>query len=281
MSILSAVIQGIIQGLTEFLPVSSSGHLSLYQHFSGQSGEGSLLFSAVLHMGTLIAVFIVFRERIFQMTRETALILKNIFTGRFSWKDLPPNGRGVVMIVLSLLMLLPFYIFRDIFESVSEDSDIIVEGICFIYTAVLLFMTDRHANTHKTMGEITPKNAVTVGLFQGLALLPGVSRSGSTIAGGTFCGFDRDTAVEYSFILGIPAILGGCFLEGKKALETGAVTDTDPVCMAVGLVVSAIVGVLAIRLVKLISKGRKFKIFGVYTLILGVGTIITGITEII
>ena len=281
MSILSAVIQGIIQGLTEFLPVSSSGHLSLYQHFSGQSGEGSLLFSAVLHMGTLIAVFIVFRERIFQMTRETALILKNIFTGRFSYRSLSANGRGVVMIVLSLLMLLPFYIFRDIFESVSEDSDIIVEGICFIYTAALLFMTDRCDNNHRTMGDITPGNAVTVGLFQGLALLPGISRSGSTIAGGTFCGFDRDTAVEYSFILGIPAILGGCLLEGKKALETGTAMNTDPICTVVGFATSAIVGVLAIRLVKLISKGRKFKIFGVYTLILGVGTIITGITEII
>ena len=279
MSILSAVIQGIIQGLTEFLPVSSSGHLSLYQHFSGQSGEGSLLFSAVLHMGTLIAVFIVFRRRITDMIRETALIVKNIFTGRFSRKDLTPDGRGVIMIVLSLLMLLPFYIFRDVFESVSEDSDIIAEGICFIYTAVLLFMTDRCKNTNKTMGDITPKNAVTVGFFQGLALLPGVSRSGSTIAGGTFCGFDRDTAVEYSFILGIPAILGGCFLEGKKAFETGTAMNTDPICMAVGLAASAIVGVIAIRLVKFISNGRKFKVFGVYTLILGVCTVIAGIVD--
>ena len=276
MSILSAVIQGIIQGLTEFLPVSSSGHLSLYQHFRGQSGEGSLLFSAVLHMGTLIAVFVVFRERILDMIKEAFLIIKNIFTGRFSFKDLSPSGRGVIMITVSLLMLLPFYIFRGFFESVSEDSDIIIEGICFIYTSILLFMTDRCKNTNKTMGDITFKNAVTVGVFQGLALLPGISRSGSTIAGGTFCGFDRDTAVEYSFILGIPAILGGCFLEGKKAIETGAAMNTDPICIAVGLVTAAVVGVLAIRLVRLISKGRKFRIFGVYTLVLGVVSIVMG-----
>ena len=277
MSILKAVISGIIQGLTEFLPVSSSGHLSLWQHFSGTRGEGGLLFSAVLHMGTLIAVFVVYRWRILEMTREALRMVKDIFTGKFSFRELTAGGRGVVMIIVSLLMLLPFYIFRDVFECVSGDDDIIIEGICFIYTSMLLFMTDRCEKTYKTMGDITVKNAVIVGLFQGAALLPGVSRSGSTIAGGTFCSFDRETAVEYSFILGIPAILGGCILEGKKAVESGAAADTDPVCMAVGFLTAAAVGVLAIRMVRLISKGRKFRIFGVYTLIVGAAAIAAGV----
>ena len=276
MSIFEAVIQGVIQGLTEFLPVSSSGHLSLYQHFSGSSGEGSLFFSALLHMGTLVAVFIVFRRRILEMMRESLIMVKDIFTGKFSFKGLSAGGRGVIMMIVSLLMLLPFYIFRDTFESISEDSDIIIEGICFIYTSVLMFLTDRYSDGRKKMGDITVGNAVAVGLFQGLALLPGISRSGSTVAGGTFCGFDRDTAVEYSFILGIPAILGGCLLEGKKAVETGTVMNTDPLCLAAGAVTAAAVGVLAIGFVKLISGGRKFKVFGIYTLVLGIVSVILG-----
>ena len=278
MNIFEAIMQGIIQGLTEFLPVSSSGHLSLYQHFTGNSGEGALLFSAVLHLGTLVAVFTAFRKTIWELIKELGFMIKDIFTGKFKWKEMNPPRRAIIMMIISLLMLIPFYIFKDFFEGVSEDSDIIVEGICFLYTATNLFLSDRCVKGNKKFGDITVKNAVTVGAFQGVALLPGVSRSGSTISGGLFCGFERETAVQYSFILGIPAILGGCLLQVKDAVDQKAM-DIEPLNFAVGFIVSAIVGICAIKMVNWLVKSDKFKIFAVYTLILGVVVIGIGIFE--
>lgn len=278
MNIFEAIMQGIIQGLTEFLPVSSSGHLSLYQHFTGNSGEGALLFSAVLHLGTLVAVFTAFRKTIWELIKELGFMIKDIFTGKFKWKEMNPPRRAIIMMIISLLMLIPFYIFKDFFEGVSEDSDIIVEGICFLYTATILFFSDRCVKGNKKFGDITVKNAVTVGTFQGVALLPGVSRSGSTISGGLFCGFERETAVQYSFILGIPAILGGCLLQVKDAVDQKAM-DIEPLNFAVGFIVSAIVGICAIKMVNWLVKSDKFKIFAVYTLILGVVVIGIGIFE--
>lgn len=278
MNIFEAIMQGIIQGLTEFLPVSSSGHLSLYQHFTGNSGEGALLFSAVLHLGTLVAVFTAFRKTIWELIKELGFMIKDIFTGKFKWKEMNPSRRAIIMMIISLLMLIPFYIFKDFFEGVSEDSDIIVEGICFLYTATILFFSDRCVKGNKKFGDITVKNAVTVGAFQGVALLPGVSRSGSTISGGLFCGFERETAVQYSFILGIPAILGGCLLQVKDAVDQKAM-DIEPLNFAVGFIVSAIVGICAIKMVNWLVKSDKFKIFAVYTLILGVVVIGIGIFE--
>lgn len=278
MNIFEAIMQGIIQGLTEFLPVSSSGHLSLYQHFTGNSGEGALLFSAVLHLGTLVAVFTAFRKTIWELIKELGFMIKDIFTGKFKWKEMNPPRRAIIMMIISLLMLIPFYIFKDFFEGVSEDSDIIVEGICFLYTATILFLSDRCVKGNKKFGDITVKNAVTVGAFQGVALLPGVSRSGSTISGELFCGFERETAVQYSFILGIPAILGGCLLQVKDAVDQKAM-DIEPLNFAVGFIVSAIVGICAIKMVNWLVKSDKFKIFAVYTLILGVVVIGIGIFE--
>ena len=278
MSILEAIIQGIIQGLTEFLPVSSSGHLSLYQHFTGNSGEGALLFSAILHLGTLTAVFIAFRKTISKMIIEFFNIIKNIFTGKFSFKSLNQSGRAVIMMLISLIMLLPFYIFKDFFENVAQDNDIIIEGVCFLFTAFILFLSDKCVKGYKELGDITVKNAVTVGVFQGMALLPGVSRSGSTISGGLFSGLKKETAVEYSFILGIPAIAGGSFLEAKEAFETGTQT-AEPVIFAVGFVTAAIIGICAIKAVKLLMKSDKFKVFAVYTFMIGIDSIIIGITE--
>lgn len=278
MSLLEAVFQGIIQGLTEFLPVSSSGHLSIYQHFTGNSGEGALLFSAILHLGTLVAVFIAFRKTISELILELFSLIKDVFTGKFKWKTMNPPRRAIIMMIISLSLLIPFYIFKDYFEKISEDGDIIIEGICFLYTSAILFISDRCVKGNKKFGDITVKNAVTVGAFQGIALLPGVSRSGSTISSGLFCGFERETAVQYSFILGIPAILGGCLLEVKDAVEQKAM-EFDIFIFGVGFVVSAVVGICAIKMVNWLVKSDKFKVFAIYTLILGIIVLGIGIFE--
>ncbi|MCC8131375.1 MAG: undecaprenyl-diphosphate phosphatase [Ruminococcus sp.] len=280
MSILSAIWQGIIQGLTEFLPVSSSGHLSLFQHFSGNSGEEGLVLTAVLHLGTLVAVCVVYYKEIWKLIKEFISMIKDIFTRKFSIDNASPERRLLFMFIISTAMLIPFAIFKGFFESFAEDDSILMEGICFLYTAAILFMADMQAKGNKKMTDLKYSDSVKIGFFQGVALLPGVSRSGSTISAGIFCGLSRDAAVSYSFILGIPAIIAGCITEiaGAATSESSSVGFWP--CF-VGFIVAAVVGFLAIRLIQYIIKSDKFKIFWIYTGVLGVVVIIIAILEAI
>lgn len=276
MEYISIIIQGIIQGLTEFLPISSSGHLSVVQHFLGVQ-ESTLLITIVLHLGTLVAVFIAFWRDIWGMIKEFFLTIRDIFTGRFSWRNMNDSRRMMFMVIIATLLLVPAYLVKDFFVCMEEDKDIIFEGLAFLFTALLLFLSDACVKGFKTGKDMKVKDAIAVGLFQCVALFPGVSRSGSTITSGLFCGLTRETAVKFSFILGIPAILGGSVLEIKDAVEAGESFDIP--FLAIGFVVSAVVGILAIKLVKLITKKNKFKIFGIYLLIIGLLCIGAGAYE--
>ncbi|MCD7805297.1 MAG: undecaprenyl-diphosphate phosphatase [Oscillospiraceae bacterium] len=279
MSILSAIWQGIIQGLTEFLPVSSSGHLSLFQHFTGTSGEDGLVLTAVLHLGTLVAVCFVYYKQIWELIKEFGRMIKDIFTRNFSIDNASPERRLLFMFIISTAMLIPFAIFKGFFESFSEDGSILMEGICFLYTAAILFMADMQSKGSKKMTDLKYSDSVKIGFFQGVALLPGVSRSGSTISAGIFCGLSRDAAVSYSFILGIPAIIAGCISEIGGAIGSESSVGFFP-CL-VGFIVAAVVGFLAIRLIQYIIKSDKFKIFWIYTGVLGIVTIFIAILEAI
>ncbi len=272
MEFLDAVIQGIIQGLTEFLPVSSSGHLALYQHYFGKSENSSgLFFSAILHLGTLLATFLAFRTEIWALIKEFFSMIGDLFKGKLFKTKMNPERRMIVMLILSCLVLVPFVPLKSTIEMVSEKY-MIVLGCLFLYTSVILYLSDRCTKGKKSEADITPKNALTVGLFQAIALFPGVSRSGSTISSGLFCGFSREFAVRYSFILGIPTILAGCLLEVKDAVDASESMGNFAV-YAVGFVVSAIVGICAIKMVNWIVKSDKFTIFSIYTLLLGLGII--------
>ena len=266
MTIFDAIIQAIIQGLTEFLPVSSSGHLKLYQAITGQTVEEGTFLLVILHLGTLVAVCIAFWDTIWALIKEFFVMIKDIFTGKFKWKTMNPERRMIVMLVISLLMLVPFYFFKDYFENVSLP----ILGCCFLFTSIELFFASRIRNTKKTAGDITVLDAIIIGLFQCVALFPGVSRSGSTISGGLFRGLEKETAVRYSFILGIPAILGGCLVELKDLLEGEIEVAIMPTI--IGFVVAAIVGVLAIKLVKWLIKSDNFIVFSIYTLLVSIGT---------
>lgn len=277
MSIIEAILQGILQGLTEFLPVSSSGHLSLFQHFTGLDGEGAVTMTIVFHLGTLAAVFIAFWDKIKKLIFEAFRMLKDIFTGKFKWKTMNPERRMIMMIIVSILPLFGFYIFRDFFERLSSDSDIIVEGIAFLYTSALLFMSMRYGKGSRTAGETTVPAALTIGVFQGIALVPGISRSGSTISAALFTGMKREDAVEYSFILGIPVILAGAVVKLGEA--SSAEISANLVPLLVGFVVSAIAGYFAIRLIKMLVVNDKFHVFAWYTLALGIAVIGLGLYE--
>ncbi len=277
MSIIEAILQGILQGLTEFLPVSSSGHLSLFQHFTGLDGEGAVTMTIVFHLGTLAAVFAAFWDKIKKLIFEAFRMLKDIFTGKFKWKTMNPERRMIMMIIVSILPLFGFYIFRDFFERLSSDSDIIVEGIAFLYTSALLFMSMKYGKGSKTAGETTVPAALTIGVFQGIALVPGISRSGSTISAALFTGMKREDAVEYSFILGIPVILAGAVVKLGEA--SSAEISANFVPLLVGFVVSAIAGYFAIRLIKMLVVNDKFHVFAWYTLALGIAVIGLGLYE--
>lgn len=237
--------------------MSSSGHLSLYQYFTGNSGEASFYLSMVLHLGTLLAIFIAFRKTVWEI---------------LTFKD----KKFIGMLLISLLVLIPFYIFKDFVEKISTDNDIITEGFCFLYTATILFLADKWGKGEKKKKDIKVKDALVVGFFQGIALMPGISRSGSCICGGLFAGFDRKLAVEYSFILGIPTILGGCLVE-LKDVPKGVEFELMP--FAVGFFVALIVGLLAIKMVEWLIKTDKFKWFAYYTGVLGVVTIAIGLVQ--
>lgn len=266
MSILDAIVQAIIQGLTEFLPVSSSGHLKLYQELTGQSVEEGTFLLVILHLGTLVAVCIAFRDTIWALLKEFFRLVRDIFTGKFKWKTMNPERRMLIMLFISLVLLVPFYLIKDVFENVSLP----ILGCCFLFTSVELFFASRIRNTKKTAGDLTVKDAVVIGLFQCAALFPGVSRSGSTISGGLFSGLEKETAVKYSFVLGIPAILGGCLVELKDALE-GSIT-VNWTATAIGFVTAAVVGVAAIKLVKWLIKSDNFIVFSIYTFLVSLLT---------
>ncbi len=282
MSILDAIIQGIIQGLTEFLPVSSSGHLMLYSYLSGtEQSETGFLFSAFLHLGTLLAICIAFWSTVKALAAELWSMAKDLFTGKLLKNGLHnPERRMIVMLLISLAVLVPFYFVRDYIEHIAQ-TYLIALGCFFLYTALILFLSDKCVTGKKEAKDLTWRDALYVGIFQAIALFPGVSRSGSTICSGLFAGMDRDTAVKYSFMLGIPTILAGCLVEIKDAISEGVMPWNELPLYLVGFAVAAVVGVLAIRLVDLLVKSNKFKYFAVYTLLLGLVVVGIGISRLV
>ena len=220
MSYLNAIILGIIQGVAEFLPISSSGHLSIFQNFFGlTSAEGDhIFFDVLLHFGTLIAVFFFYRQDIMDLILEFIAMLK---------KEKSPigkeagiaNRRLILMIVIGTLPLLLVLPIKDRLDALYSNTIFI--GCALLLTGLILFLSDRVNHGKKTAREATVFDALLVGISQGIATVPGISRSGSTIVTGLCCGFSRSFAVKFSFFLSIPAILGANLLELVDAISTG------------------------------------------------------------
>jgi len=277
MTVTEAVLQGILQGLTEFLPVSSDGHLTLYQHFTGRSGEGALLVTILMHLGTLLAVFVAYRKTIARLICEGFAMIADLFRGKFSLKNLSEDRAMVLMIIIGLVPLLVFYFVKDAFAAITEDADIVVEGVFFLITGLTLLWASRHSEGSKKIDDMRPRDALVIGTAQGFAALPAISRSGSTISAALLLGFSREFAVTYSFILGVPAVLAANVVEIGDAVTSGVSLDLLP--LAVGVIVSAIVGFIAIKLINWLIKTNRFAVFGYYTIILGTVTVLVGIYE--
>lgn len=285
---LQALLLGIVQGITEFLPISSSGHMSLFRHITGMNPEGAGLFSAMLHIGTLVAIFIVFYKPIYELFLEFFNCLKDIASRNFSFnlKDMSPTRRMLMMFIIScvplLVLLLPVGKDRNLMDLVGvfgTDNSIKAEGLCFMFTGFLLILGTYISGTVNRFKKITPFSALVIGIAQFFAAcFPGISRSGSTISAALCCKISKKNAVRYSFILSIPAVLASALVEFKDAING---TEIIPVSsLIVGVLASAIVGVFAIRLLQIIIKKDLFRYFGCYCLILGFLVTIAGAVEV-
>lgn len=279
MSYLSAVLQGLIQGLTEFLPISSSGHLSLFQYLTGINGEASVTFSILLHLGTLVAVAVAFWHTIWELLAAAGLFLRDLFTGQLGKHKASPQRRMLYLLVLSCVPLLVVPFFSDAISDISSDNSILAEGVFFLCTAVILMLGDRCAKGKKNAATMGWRDAAFVGVGQLFAVLPGVSRSGTTISAGLMTGLERSYAVGYSFILGMPTILAAALLDLKDVVGSGQGLGLEPGPALVGVLVSAVSGFFAIKLVHYIVKTDKFKVFALYTLVLGLVVIGVAISE--
>ncbi len=274
LSIVSAVIYGIIQGLTEFLPVSSSGHLAVVQGLFGQSTEShSFTFSILLHLATLAAVLVVYRKDIFPLIPAFFRIVGKLFRRRFRFADCDEHERMTVLVIVATLPLAVAVLINDYVELLSSNVKLV--GGILILNGALLFLSDLIAGGNASLNDAKPKNALLVGLCQLLAIVPGLSRSGSTITGGRLCGFSREFAVKFSFILSVPAILGANIFNVPDMLRT-PVPSADIPAYLCGMLAAALTGVLAMRLLAYISKKTNFRIFSFYCVIVGVLAVIFG-----
>ena len=302
MTIIEAIIQGAVQGLTEFLPVSSSGHLTITQHLLGINLEGNnLFFNVMLHIGTLVAVIAFYHKLIWRLIKAFFAMIVDIFTGKFKWKTLSDDKRMVIMVIIGLIPLVLLFLpipgtgmkLKDFVEGITDsERNFIVVGICLLITSLLLFIGNRcsrstvpmkHAKSGGESGRTSMNvlDAIVVGVTQCFATLPGISRSGSTLAAGQMRGLNKQTALDYTFILGTPAIVAAALLEANDALENGfGQISADLVPILIGMVVAAVVGYAAIALFKWLLKTDKMIIFIVYTAVVGIAVIVISIIEL-
>ena len=273
MSVLFAILVGIIQGLTEFLPISSSGHLCIMQNMFGMEDVETnyFVFDILLHLATLIAVCIVFWRDILNLIRAFFSLLRKATSHRLH--ELDPDERMVIMLIVATLPLVAAVFLKDYVEIIYGYTKAI--GAFLIFNGLVLFISDFLARGDKGAENAKYSDALVVGLCQLCALLPGLSRSGSTITGGLLCGFRRDYAVKFSFILSIPAIIGANILAVPELFET-PVPKSDIFAYICGMAAALLTGIAAMKLLMYISKKSNFRVFSIYCVIVGALAMIFG-----
>jgi len=271
LTLFSSVLLGVIQGVTEFLPVSSSGHLAIAEHLLNISGasEPPAFFDVLLHLGTLAAVFIAYWADIREMFLEFFRGIGDLARGTTP-AHAPPARRMILLIIVGTLPLFAVLPLKKTIEGLGDNMYFV--AFALLATGCLLFASDRVQPGRKTEKSASMLDAFLVGVGQAVATCPGISRSGTTITAGCFVGFDRKFAVRYSFLMSIPAILGANILSLKDALESSIPWEEVPVYL-VGVAVSALVGYACIRLIKLVADKGKFGFFAYYCWLVGLVTL--------
>lgn len=272
MTILSSVVLGLIQGIAEFLPISSSGHLAIAEQLLGMKGVSDIpeFFDVLLHLGTLLAVFVAYWDDICAMVSEFFAGIRDI-AHRSTPTPVPPARRMILLLILGTLPLLLVLPIKDTVESLSGNMYFV--GGALIVTGCLLFASDRVKKGRKSEKNATVADVLLVGCAQAIATCPGISRSGTTITAGCFLGFERKFAVRFSFLLSIPAVLGANILALKDALEADVDWASVPVYL-VGVAVAAVSGYLSIRLLRYVADKGRFGAFAYYCWCVGIMTLI-------
>jgi len=261
-TLLSSILLGLIQGLAEFLPISSSGHLAIAERLltSFQVSDVPPFFDVLLHLGTLAAVFVAYREEIVDMVTEFFQGVGDLLH-HTTPSPVPPSRRLILLIIVGTLPLFAILPIKDTIEGLSDN--LLFVGVALIFTGCLLLASDSVTKGRKTERSATLLDAVLVGAAQAVATCPGISRSGTTITAGCFRGFERKFAVRFSFLLSIPAVLGANILTLKDALEAGVDWAETPVYI-VGVTVAAVSGYFCIRLLRMIADKGRFGWFAYY-----------------
>ena len=276
MTIIKALILGLIQGVSEFLPISSSGHLSIAGILMGFDPEADSLlsFNILLHVATLAAVFIVYRNDIWEMIKAVFGMCRDLFTGKgLRLKEFLYRRLIVMLIVATIPATVAAFVLGDIIEN----AELWQIGIFLIITAILLFLSEKLAGGNTDLENMSSKRAFGVGCFQALGTLPGISRSGSTIVGGLFCGLDKKTAVRFSFLMSIPAILGALVLDIKDIFTAPSQTLSF-LPVIVGMITAAVSGYFAIKFLLRLVEKSKLSYFSIYCTLAGIFAIILNFT---
>lgn len=274
MTYFEAVILGLVQGLAEFLPISSSGHLALLQQFFDIDESKTLLFAVMLHVGTLISVFIVYWKDIWELIVELCLTVKDLCTGRgLRLKERPVRKLGVLIIIATIPTGIIGVLGGDFFDGLY--NSIIPIGVGLIITGFLLMFAERMGNSSRGLERMNFRNAFFIGLVQGVAICPGISRSGSTLFGSLICNLERKFAVKFVFLISIPSILGSAVLELPDAVEAG-VTSAEVGPVLVGMLVAAVCGLIAIKTMIKIVSDKKLNYFSWYVWIVGAAVVLYG-----
>ncbi|MBD3165081.1 undecaprenyl-diphosphatase UppP [bacterium] len=251
MNVWQALILGLVQGFTEFLPISSSGHLVLANHLM-QVDVGGIAFEVAVHLGTLLAVIIYF-------WRDLTMVVVDFFRG----------GEGRRIGWMLLLAMVPTAIlgigFKPIIESLFDAPRFTAAGL--LVTTVLLIAAERVRQGDRPLGKVRKRDALLIGTMQGMAIMPGISRSGSTISGALFSGLGRDAAARFSFLLSIPAILGAAVVTAK---DFTTLPEGMTLPFSVGFIASAVSGYIAIGILMAVLRKGKLYGFAVYTAIVGI-----------
>ena len=272
MTYLKAFLLGLVQGVAEFLPISSSGHLAIARNLLNMEGAGDIpeFFDVLLHLGTLVAVFAAYWHEICDMVVELFRGIGDL-VHRTTPTPVPPARRLILLIIVGTLPLFAVLPIRKAVQGLSDNMFFV--GGALIFTGLLLFVCDGVRKGRKTERSATWLDALLVGMGQALATLPGVSRSGMTITAGCFVGYERRFAVRFSFLLSIPAVLGANILSIKDAVQAGIVGAEVPMYL-VGVAVAAVTGYLCIRLLKYIADKGRFGAFAYYCWAAGVLTLV-------
>ena len=266
-----ALVLGVVQGLTEFLPVSSSGHLVIFQHLFGLR-EPALAFDISVHIGTLVAVLLYFSRDLQDMVAALFRLPGQLAGGR-KIADLVSTDPAVRTALLIVVGSVPTAVIGLAFKEIAHQlfSSMTLVGLALVATAGLLWATRRRTGDGAGILEVTLVGAVIIGLVQGLAIVPGISRSGATIAAGLLMGFNRETAARFSFLLSIPAVAGAGLL-GVKDLAS---PDAIPLAVvAAGMAVSALVGYAALKFLVYIVRNGNLHRFAPYCALVGLGVLV-------